>query len=333
MKIFKQNYVGVDHTRDDITDAPLAFLTPYEDNAAGKKRQESVMVWLRGYYGRSDDDGKTETRIEDNTPRDGFKVVDVASRWSTSNKFARIVDPNGYELEINIDNLIDLMLYCVVDHGEIKAKCIWAREGAHNRLIPVESDLYKFAVQEGQVLEQNIGDIVTAAHATRYIYLGKMYRQWVARTGTVPTETNATKSSHAFYNYRNLHHTFTPTGVSLFDDEKASHVYLACGLKKWRDPSNTVITRQKPMKISANEGPVNIDGIEDRLFDCDDSKYFYPTQNVWSGGRHIGGAMGDEYSEYVRKVRISYDKPNQTAPSLEWLKEQSANTSLVEDQS
>ena len=48
MKVFSKLFVGIKKAYED--NPPLAFATPYEENAAGKKRQDTVMSWLGGEY-------------------------------------------------------------------------------------------------------------------------------------------------------------------------------------------------------------------------------------------------------------------------------------------
>ena len=64
-------------------------------------------------------------KILDNIPRPGFRIVDTVSRYSTSNKLWRILDPYGFELEISTKNMEEIMMNSVIDHGTIMAECSW----------------------------------------------------------------------------------------------------------------------------------------------------------------------------------------------------------------
>lgn len=265
MKIFDQNYVGINHDRKDVTVAPLAFLTPYEDNAAGKKRQESVNTWVSGsYYWVGDKAEKDETpkdiRIVPNIPRSGFKVVDVAGRWMTANKFARIYDPAGYELEISIDNLVDLMLYSVVDHGVIQEELIWARDGAHNRLIPVSSDLYKNALREGQSINPVVGDIVEGQHGRQYVYLGTGYAQLIGLKGVETRVRSGDQTDHWPFSFRNYHDRYdlAPEAIATVTAKgPAQYIYYYLPKGKY-DGEPCIQTRKKPMKAYAIVGKSDI---------------------------------------------------------------------------
>lgn len=64
-------------------------------------------------------------RVVDNVPRSGFKIVDTVTRYSTSNKLWRILDPYGFELEISTANMEEIIMGGLIDKGEIIGQCIW----------------------------------------------------------------------------------------------------------------------------------------------------------------------------------------------------------------
>lgn len=63
--------------------------------------------------------------IIENVPRNGFKVASTVSRYSTSNKLWRIMDPLGFELEISTANMEDLIMTGVINCGEFEGLLIW----------------------------------------------------------------------------------------------------------------------------------------------------------------------------------------------------------------
>lgn len=172
MKYFEENYVGYIIRNGE---APLAFLTPYEDNVNGKKRQESVNNWIK-YNSNFRGAKKFGPEIIKNEPRTGFKIVGSSSRWSTSNKHARIYDPEGYQLEITIENLIELLQEVTVEKGRIKDKMIWLRNGANNYLSLYDSERYKKATnpKREKAISYNIGDVGKDSYNNEYQYLGKV---------------------------------------------------------------------------------------------------------------------------------------------------------------
>lgn len=305
MKIFDKNFVGIDHTREDITVAPLAFLTPYEDNAAGKKRRDSVRQWLNGYYWVPEQnkvEKNTETRIVDNKPKTGFKVVAFADRYSTSNKLARIFDPDGFELEISIANLIDLMLFTTIEYGEIKSELIWARDGANNWLLPTDTDMFRRALREGQTLEAEIGDRVIGNHGNEYVYLGRGHIQNIFPAGTerfVPVDEldNANFWDERAGGKWKLESdrvvTHPATG-------KSSHVYALVKKSSGGVTKIHLETRQKPMKITAILGTSDI--VVDENTVCYGSGTYCTADGDMAGGRMIGDGIDDPHRWYTRYV-------------------------------
>lgn len=78
--------------------------------------------------------------VVDNEPLEGFKIVDFASRY-TGNKWIRIRDPRGFELEISVANLIEMVGKVTITNAVIQGKCVWdfGKNGIGKpKLIPVE---------------------------------------------------------------------------------------------------------------------------------------------------------------------------------------------------
>ncbi len=61
-----------------------------------------------------------------NIPMEGFKIQRSVSRYSTSNKLWRILDPRGFELEITTGTMEDLILGGEIKNGLIVGPCIWS---------------------------------------------------------------------------------------------------------------------------------------------------------------------------------------------------------------
>jgi len=309
MKIFEKSYIGIDHNRDDITAGPLAFLTPYEDNAAGAKRRQTVREWLNGYYWRRGEKEKenTETRIVDNKPKAGFRVVDFAARHSTSNKVARVYDPDGYELEISMANLVDILIDGVVEKGEIKSECIWGREGANNWLVPLDSEMYKRALKPGQKLEAEIGDRVIGNHSREYIYLGRGYIQNVFAAGTEEFVQFGDLDEPSWWDERQggrwvLHPERVVTETA---EGKSAHVYAYVHEDRHGDTALTLESRQKPMKITAILGKSDIEVGDNTVCDAPHGVHCTAAGDM-AGGRMIGGVEEDPHRWYSRQAMFRY---------------------------
>ena len=193
---------------DQGKSAPLAFLTPGGTDAAAQKRQATVNHWCGkdggthkwvnegdaaqfeidnpdAEFQRDNPNGRNKLYITpnkegksykilnnvDNEPLLGFRITKSVGRygsWNGGNKVVRIEDPRGFELEINVDNLVKLMSMSTFTKGVCDTECVWGREGSTNVLLPVNSDIYEEAVKatkrfkaENIPLRQvKIGDIV-----------------------------------------------------------------------------------------------------------------------------------------------------------------------------
>ena len=137
IKFHDQYYVGFQKNRYSKDEAfrMLGFATPNTGDSAFKKRKETVDRWAEKDLKPMDFENK---------PTHGFKIVDTASRYSTSNKFFRVEDPRGFELEIDVSNMLDLIEHHTIVQGAIMEPLLWARFGGNNYLISSNSEEYKY---------------------------------------------------------------------------------------------------------------------------------------------------------------------------------------------
>lgn len=70
-------------------------------------------------------DKKIAPQVWFNDPLPGFKVSSTVSRYSTSNKLWRIVDPRGVEFEISTDAFEEIVMNSTIVKGEIMDECVW----------------------------------------------------------------------------------------------------------------------------------------------------------------------------------------------------------------
>lgn len=66
-----------------------------------------------------------QPRIIKNEPTYGFQIQRSVSRYSTSNKVWRVLDPRGFELEITTGNFEDIVMGGTIHEGVIEGKCQW----------------------------------------------------------------------------------------------------------------------------------------------------------------------------------------------------------------
>jgi hypothetical protein len=80
MKMFSRLFVGIRNMRDDTAPdpIPLGFATPYEENVAGRKRQETVNNWASRQVLNPEKTAYVRmpgaTLLMDNIPASGFKM-------------------------------------------------------------------------------------------------------------------------------------------------------------------------------------------------------------------------------------------------------------------
>ncbi len=165
MKFSDKLYVGFQRERYNNSDEPrlLGFAVPYGETKAEKSRMETVDNWSNS--SRHKDDFKQDSRIIDNVPIRGFKLLEVVRRYSTSNKLFRVMDPRGFELEISADNLLDLALQCTIVKGDVIEECVWAQSNGVY-LLPTTSEQYKYSLKPKGKIEEgcyyvNVGNLLS----------------------------------------------------------------------------------------------------------------------------------------------------------------------------
>lgn len=175
IKIFPQLYVGLKDQSQ--TSSPLGFAAPYENNAASRKRQETIDGWCGVRYGKPNPHAK----IIDNALVDGFEVTDDIKRiyWGGGNVVWRVLDPRGFELEISSANLMALLKTTTLNQGRIEGKCIWGRDGATNVLLHADSEPYQESLKSYSTANEKTaagiapGTRVTVRNGDSLIYLGR----------------------------------------------------------------------------------------------------------------------------------------------------------------
>ena len=155
MIIPKNIHVGYQHRIGTHTDK-LGFVT-YKDDLGNLKFENSWNDWrhkpgdLKKPYNKESgvhtDNVKPD--IFDNVPTNGFILNKNVKRYSSfSNaEYVRVWDPRGFEFEIKIENLLNIILYNGIDKGnEIKGELVYAWEDNRAKkltLLPVTTEQYK----------------------------------------------------------------------------------------------------------------------------------------------------------------------------------------------
>lgn len=176
IKLFEKVYVGF-QKRNTESGSPLGFLTPWGEDAASKKRMDTVDKWSKS--------SKLQAVVLDNLPVSGFRVSDHARRngWNGGTTVIQIEDPRGFELQISVDNMIQIMSGNVIMDGEIKVPCVWGRDGKDNILLPTNSEPYMNAIENTERLKQTFsmrsvkpGNKIELKDGRIGIYYGSYYQ-------------------------------------------------------------------------------------------------------------------------------------------------------------
>jgi len=227
IKYFDWQYVGLRY-EETKSGFPLGFAVPDGTDGAAKKRKESVNRWA----------GKPGKRVY-NVPSNGFVLVDWESRYSTDNKVVRVIDPRGFELEIYIPNLMDLVLNTTIEQGEIKAHLVWIRDGANNRLIRADSPEFELAKANlkktpKKKLRHEPGDIIKAGNwDDEYLYLGLVDVEYIIPAGE---KTVINKNTNANWNWRK--NTYYEFGTDTVKASSAGRRHAYINRKDTRTKSN-----------------------------------------------------------------------------------------------
>lgn len=121
------------------------------------------------------------TIIEKNVALPGFTLVHHSNTWSNSNRETSwvVIDPRGFIMHISSANLSQILACAGITEGLIQEKCVWAREGGANVLLPVNSAPYALAKVNTAVISKRItlrdvkvGDTVKLHNKTEGVYLG-----------------------------------------------------------------------------------------------------------------------------------------------------------------
>ena len=181
VKLPEKYYCGFQQ-REEEDNVPLGFMTPWGNDAAFAKRQQTVDNWASPYW--STNKNKLDPTTFDNELLAGFKLGRSIKRngWNSTNVVVRIEDPRGFEVEISVDNLCRLAETNTIINGEIMAQCIWGREGGRNILLAENSQPYLDALENTDRSTRKIsmrdvkpGYRVRLANGTEGRYLGKAH--------------------------------------------------------------------------------------------------------------------------------------------------------------
>lgn len=185
------HYVGFDKRGNDTL--PLGFMTPDGTDKAAQKRKDTVDRWANSnsrFYNPTTKQYEVAKSIPavslENKPMAGFKlgrnISGGGSGWNSRHDKWRIEDPRGFQLEISSGNLEEIMRLSTIELGEILEKCVWARLGQENILLPIASEAYAKAdanttrlKTKGSVRDLVPGCTATLKDGTEILFVGRPY--------------------------------------------------------------------------------------------------------------------------------------------------------------
>lgn len=245
IKIPEKHYVGL--VKRQTEKIPLAFITPWGEDAAAKKRIATVNSWSKQRYRG---DLALPAMIIDNTPLSGFKMTtDIrSSSYGGVDKW-RIEDPRGFELEITSHNLAQLLSVGMIDRGEIADTCVWARDGQNNVLLSTSTEEYKSAVKNTEVAgmsanwkDVKIGNTVLLQNNVAGVWLGRMHGVYIEEG-----YGNQSQSNHVRVSDKSMHVIYINKETNAY-----KHTLLLANNPKLAAITNTEIKTEAEAEIIAN---------------------------------------------------------------------------------
>lgn len=233
-----QYYIGfVERYEDHLIQ--LGFAVPHGTDSAAKKRMTTVDNWR---------DEKIEPKVFDNVLMEGFQVFrqKYRSYWGGANVVWRIIDPRGFQLEIESGNMENIIDCTVIDKGMIKGKCVWGRSGSKNVLLPEASEPYQNAMQNTKV-KNSVGvkissvvpgSLITLKNNEQIVYLGKYYTFITEVKNDEKTVVSCDKQYHC---YTTVDDGKLVQSISIVADLKVSSVDgVACTPEKAKEHALTM---------------------------------------------------------------------------------------------
>ena len=185
--------------RDDTYSGKLGFITfPLKDGT--NKHKKSWDNWI---------DKKITVLDIDNSPTEGFVLnrnEGGGGRWSYNEREAkiRVWHPSGFEFEITIPNMLDILQTCGSYPGKgLEGKFVFAFSNTKLHLLPVKSEEYRNSVEFTDLSKLSITKdelIVGASYITKkqenLVYMG--FFPWVVDRYWTSSQIKIAKN-HIFY--------------------------------------------------------------------------------------------------------------------------------------
>lgn len=234
------------NNKNQSSQAPLAFMVPDGNDQAAQKRKNTALNW------GSPDIKPITTK---NKLMNGFRILNSQRRYYSNNVVFRVLDPRGFELEINADNLERLISSATIENGEILSACMWARKRSANYLISEDDELLNRARDNTVRLENfvpiynvAVGDKVLLQSGVECVYLGRLHpiltqsESWRRMNSKMSAAMSVSISKNKKY---------------FFQVDQDTQNNLTKSIINMTNPRVSQILSSQPMTISESESHIN----------------------------------------------------------------------------
>ncbi len=150
-----------DGDSDNIISNKITVLPSYCSDSDNSKTLETGEKWAKGYATWC---VKTKKYIYDpvtkisrtNEPINGVRIVSLEKR-SQGGRAYKVVTKEGYYFDIREDILLDIISNSSITKSVINCDLLWCKIGSEMKLIRVDSDLHKHAIESQEI--KNAGPI------------------------------------------------------------------------------------------------------------------------------------------------------------------------------
>ena len=163
--------------RTDTFTGKLAYVI-YTDHKGKLRKQTSWENWR---------DKDIEAQTFENSPQPNFsfnKGIQRDGHWGSGRSKIRIWDPRDFEMEIEVDNLIGILMHSDVSKRDIVEPCVYAWKGTELIVLPTNSVEYQESVKHTNKQTMKVG---TKELGIGYTYQVKADRSEVVYLGRFPT--------------------------------------------------------------------------------------------------------------------------------------------------
>jgi hypothetical protein len=150
MDIPEQIFVGIGSKNElKSGNSKLSIAKRVTGKSPDEKAIESIKKWcnFKNY--------SEEPHLIDNVPTQGFKIDGFTSRYSTDNKWFEIIDPRGFKLQVNCQNLMNILKEEDLVKGVIQSECVWGFDGSPY-LVGIHSKVYANCLKEQSKKEERV---------------------------------------------------------------------------------------------------------------------------------------------------------------------------------